>query len=257
MPSKDTFLFIMAGLVIVFFVVFILGRSSGSVSRRSRYQRRRFDATELYGPRNYRAEPYGQQGSSLWLVFLILLLLGGVVIWQWPLVSSLIPLRVPAVHLPLQQQPSIPFSDTVMGGPDMTAVQVDHVLQGSPAQGIGDELTNLSKQYQIKSSFALAMFHYESNFGREGVARITKSWGNIKCTSGWKCDPTGNYRMYATYADGLADFFEVIKQYYFPEGRTTVASILPKYAPAYDHNNVSKYIASVRRDMQHYQEGQL
>src|SRR2546421_476080 len=77
------------------------------------------------------------------------------------------------------------------------------------------------------------------------------------CTAGYACDRTGGYRMYRNWRQGAADWYQLIATVYLPEGRVTVASIIPKYAPSADHNDEQAYINSVLRDVSRYQQGEI
>ena len=147
----------------------------------------------------------------------------------------------------------------VRTGPTLSASFINQVLAsaGSPAIGLGDALYQLSEQYQIDDAVALAFFHHDSGYGKDGVAASTHSLGNIRCTAGYACDPTGGYRMYRNWRQGAADWYQLITTVYLPEGRVTVASIIPKYAPSADHNDEQAYINSVLRDVSRYQRGEV
>src|SRR5262249_10466202 len=123
--------------------------------------------------------------------------------------------------------------------------------------GLGQALSSLSEQYQINDAYALAFFHHESTYGKYGVAASTRNFGNIRCTAGSTCDPKGLYRSYASWQAGAADWFKLISTVYVSEGRTTVASIIPKYAPSDDGNNVTAYINAVSDDVSRWQKGQV
>lgn len=111
--------------------------------------------------------------------------------------------------------------------------------------------------YGIDPVFALAFFHHESTFGLRGVAVVTLSIGNIRCTTGWQCDPSGGYRAYPSWRAGVADWYALMKTVYIAEGRTTVATIIPQYAPQMDHNDEGAYIQGVMADVIRWRGGQL
>lgn len=153
--------------------------------------------------------------------------------------------------------PGAPAEQSVLGGPDLSPTFINQVLAraDSPAGALGDTLYQLSQQYHIKDSFALAVFHHESTFGRYGVAAATHSLGNIRCSPGWLSCISG-YRAYATWAAGALDFYRVIAAQYLPDKRTTVETIIPKYAPIGDHNDPTSYIQAVVADMMRWQAGE-
>ena len=137
---------------------------------------------------------------------------------------------------------------SVVGGPSLSAAKVDTILSnaGSPAAGTGNVFTLDSAEYNIDDAVALAFFHHESSFGTSGIAVQTKSLGNIGCSDGYAC--IQGFRAYATWKDGIDDWFQLIKSVYVGSGLTTLSQIIPKYAPA-SENDPSAYIAAVESDM--------
>ena len=115
--------------------------------------------------------------------------------------------------------------------------------------GTGQALYDLSRRYGIADEYALAFFQYESAFGTTGVAQVTRSLGNIRCSQGYHC--IAGYRAYPTWQAGYEDWFKLIK-FGYVTGQVsrkcpcvTVQQIIPVYAPASDHNNEAAYIAAV------------
>ena len=134
----------------------------------------------------------------------------------------------------------------VRGTPTLAVDFVNRVLAAahSPTQGTGQALYDLSKQYGIDDAYALAFFQHESQFGTTGIARLTHSLGNIRCTAGYQC--IGGFRTYASWAQGYQDWYKLIRTLYINEWHlSTVEQIVPVYAPAADHNNVAGYITAV------------
>jgi hypothetical protein len=78
---------------------------------------------------------------------------------------------------------------TVLGKPSLSAAFIDRVLDHaqSPARGTGMALYALSMLYGIDDAYALAFFQHESQFGTTGMARVTLSLGNIRCSAGYQC----------------------------------------------------------------------
>jgi murein DD-endopeptidase MepM/ murein hydrolase activator NlpD len=96
---------------------------------------------------------------------------------------------------------------------------------------------------------ALGFFEKESSLGKNGVASYTKSLGNIRCTSGYECFTTegnGSFRRYATWADGMSDWVQLMHFYKNEWKLIAIEEIIPKYAPAADNNNPPMYIAGVK-----------
>lgn len=167
-----------------------------------------------------------------------------------PGLSSLVPPQPPA------SPHHAPAFYTVMGKPSLSAAFVNRVLARahSPASGTGQALYDLSVQYHIDDAFALAFFEHESAFGTTGIARVTRSLGNIRCTPGYQC--INGYRVYQSWPSGYRDWYHLIEDGYV-QGHitiplvghtcTTVSQIVPVYAPANDGNNVPGYIAAVEQ----------
>ena len=147
----------------------------------------------------------------------------------------------------------------VTGPPTVTASFINHILTlaHSPAQGIGNVMYQQGVKYGIDPVYALAFFHHESSFGLAGMARSTHSIGNIRCTQGYTCDPTGGYRSYPSYAVAVDDWYSLLASVYIPRGLNTVEKIIPVYAPMRDHNNEAAYIASVNADVALWREGKV
>ena len=135
---------------------------------------------------------------------------------------------------------------SVVAPPSVSAATIDAVLAQwqSPATGLGATFYDLGVQYGIDPAYALAFFVYESGAGTQGVARFTRSIGNIRTSPGYQ-DYEG-YRAYDTWAAGIADWYSLIRDPYVDAwGKRTVADIIPTYAPSGDNNNPAGYIADV------------
>lgn len=131
----------------------------------------------------------------------------------------------------------------------LTAAQINTVLctNHSPACGTGQALYQDAMSAQIDDSYALAVFHAESSYGIAGIAKTTRSLGNIMCSSGYTC--YSGYRSYASWEAGYADWFSLIKNLYINTKKlTTVATIAEVYAPPTD-NNTSQYVANIETTM--------
>ncbi len=147
-------------------------------------------------------------------------------------------------------------SDSVVGGPSLSAAFVDQVLvaAGSPAVGTGQALYDLSVQYHVDDAYALATFWHESTYGKFGYAFPDHALGNIICAGYPTCN--GRFRWYASWQEGYADFYRLIAREYVPRGLVTVAAIEPVYAPTTE-NDTSLYIRSVVRAMSLYRSGHI
>ena len=152
----------------------------------------------------------------------------------------------PEVQQP-QPAPAQPGAYSILGPPSLSVNQIEVVLRqyGSPAAGLGQKLYDLGIKYGIDPAYALAFFVHESGCGTKGVARTSKSIGNIRWTEGY-----GNfegYRSYPTWEAGMDDWYKLITDLYIGGwGLRTVDAIIPVYAPWGDNNNPPGYIASVK-----------
>lgn len=146
----------------------------------------------------------------------------------------------------------------LQGAPSLTPAFIEQVLRlaHSPAQGTGQALYDLSQQYGIDDAYALAFFREESQYGTTGIARFTKSLGNIRCSAGYRCQ--AGYRSYTTYASGYADWYHLIATLYIGQWHlNTVQQVIPRYAPASDGNNPDAYIASVLQAVSMWRRGDV
>ena len=146
----------------------------------------------------------------------------------------------------------------VRGTPTLAASFVNRVLAAahSPAQGTGQALYDLSRQFGIDDAYALAFFQHESQFGTTGMARTTHSLGNIRCSTGYQC--INGYRAYSYWVAGYQDWYRLIHTLYIGTWHlTTVEQILPVYAPVSDGNNVAGYIADVEQAVGHWRRGEV
>ncbi len=137
--------------------------------------------------------------------------------------------------------------------PTITAQYIDSQLcsHQSPACGTGQSLYDLGKQYGIDPAFALAFFWHESNYGLQGVARYSKSIGNLRCIPSAQC--VGGYAYFPSWEAGYAAWYKLItSKTYTGGGRVTVAQIIPTYAPASDHNDPTSYINAVQSSVNQY-----
>ena len=150
----------------------------------------------------------------------------------------------------------------VEGPPTITAAQIERVLAeyNSPAVGHGQEMYDLGLKYGINPAVSLAFFIHESSAGSNPAwagwkpdGTTTHNIGNIICTPGWSC--FGRFREYATWGEGIEDWYKLIKELYVGEWqRKTVEDIIPKYAPASDNNNESAYIDAVKNMVSQWQQ---
>jgi hypothetical protein len=151
--------------------------------------------------------------------------------------------------------------NNVLGSPSISPEKIDAVLRqyNSPAAGFGKALYDLGVHYGIDPAYALAFFIHESSAGTQGVAAITKSIGNIRCTAGYDCYQTsgnGSFRRYSSWEAGAEDWYKLIKDQYVTRwGLKTLEQIIPVYAPSADNNNPTGYIQQVANMVNSWRNG--
>jgi hypothetical protein len=139
--------------------------------------------------------------------------------------------------------------------PSISAGQIDQVLAAyhSPAIGTGAVFYDLGLRYGVDPAYALAFYIVESHAGTRGVARFTHAIGNIRTTPGYR-DYEG-YRAYDTYAEGIEDWFKLLKELYIDGWHlATPVTILPRYAPWGDNNDPLTYANTVTRLVDSWQQ---
>src|SRR5216684_2760577 len=144
----------------------------------------------------------------------------------------------------------------VRGKPSLSAEFINSVLEHyhSPAAGKGQALYDDGVKYGIDPAYALAFFMHESSFGTTGVAKVTRSLGNIRASEGYK--NYDGYRLYHTWEEGFEDWYKLIANQYVEQWRlTTVDQIVPVYAPSSDNNDVAAYIQAVKTAVDRWRGG--
>lgn len=156
---------------------------------------------------------------------------------------------------------SIPLSSVagqhaIQGPPTVTAAFIDSTLckAASPACGTGQVLYDYGKLYDIDPAYALAFFKHESSYGKYGVASTNRGIGNIRCTPGYQC--LYGFRAYASWQQGYADWYQLIRWYITDLHKSTIEQIVPTYAPSVE-NDTPAYIASVVDSVAAWRAGNL
>jgi hypothetical protein len=147
---------------------------------------------------------------------------------------------------------------TVLGHPTVTVAFINQVLLAykSPAAGKGQTLYDLGVEHGIDPAFALAFFLHESTFGTRGEATKSLSLGNLRCIPNFRCED--NFAQFNTWEDGFKAWYQLIRNLYVAQWKlTTVDQIIPKYAPAADHNNEQAYIAALKHALDRWHSGQI
>ncbi len=152
---------------------------------------------------------------------------------------------------------------TLRRPPSIGAQFIDQVLAryGSPAQGTGAVWVELGQHYGIDPAYALAFFIHESSAGTDpGWAGLkpgggsTHNIGNIICAGYPSC--FGRFRDYASWREGIEDWYALIDREYIARGLTTVELVIPVYAPAFE-NDVGNYTNVVSATVARWRRGAL
>jgi cell wall-associated NlpC family hydrolase len=153
-------------------------------------------------------------------------------------------------HSPAALATTNPWS--VTGPASVSAAQIDSILaaNSSPAAGHGATFVAMGARYGIDPVFALAFFAYESTFGRDPFHRLpdgshTHNIGNITCSPNWNGPCKGRFRIYASWEQGIEDWFRLIRRAYVDAGYTTIDTIIPRYAPPFE-NTTDLYLSVTR-----------
>jgi hypothetical protein len=120
----------------------------------------------------------------------------------------------------------------------------------SPALPEADAMYQACVEEGCDPALVLAFFEHESSGGLHGVAALTKSIGNIRCTDGYSCYTTegnGSFRQYVSWSEGVRDWTRLLRMYKDDWKRVTLEDIIPKYAPQADNNDEAAYIAAVKK----------
>jgi len=250
----------LVGAIVVFFVLACLTSGPGRKNRPNMGNQRQFSnmgmgAMQYPGHTMRRSNPLSNIIWVLVILTIAYVLLGMYAPSVLHSIQSNFHLSAPAPHSSPQGG-----SESIVGSPTVSADLMDRVLEqaGSPApRTFGKMLYALGIEYHIDPVFPLAFFHHESTFGLKGVAAVTHGLGNVRCTAGWVCDPSGGYRAYPTWILGAEDWFEVMQHVYVEHGLTTVSKIIHVYAPAADHNNEPAYVQAVMSDVAKWRSGQV
>ncbi|MFN0062421.1 MAG: hypothetical protein ACKVPX_07875 [Myxococcaceae bacterium] len=168
---------------------------------------------------------------------------------------------IPGAQQNLSRLKIPPGEHSIRGSLSLSANQINEVLASarSPAAGTGDAWVKWGTYYNIDPAYALAFFRRESSFGahprwigRMDGGRYTKNVGNIRYRG--RPNPQrqpqygvyDGFRSYATWDDGIQDWYKLLSQDSNYAGLHTVEQILPVYAPTFE-NDTDAYVTDVVR----------
>ncbi len=152
--------------------------------------------------------------------------------------------------------------NVMTGSSSISAERIDEILASwnSPAVGTGVSWVKYSKQYNLDAAHAIAFFVHESGAGTnprwagwKGNGLSTHNVGNIICTGSTAC--YGRFRDYDSWDAGIEDWFKLLATEYTTKGLTTVATVIPVYAPSFE-NDVPAYVNAVTSRVTCYRSSQ-
>lgn len=167
-----------------------------------------------------------------------------------------------SVASPSPQPTHVSSVGSLLGPPSLSAAFVDRVLEAlhSPASGLGRVFYHDSVKYGIDDAFALAFFQHESGAGTTGEARVTYSIGNERCIADRPCidRDRGGYAQMSSWSDGIDHWYFLISVLYVKQWHcTTLAQIIPRYAPNSDGNNEAAYVAAIASSVTVWRSGRV
>lgn len=112
-------------------------------------------------------------------------------------------------------------------------------------------------QRRVDSAFLLAMFKHESQYGTQGTATQTHSWGNTRLPVHGNVKPIGTaqgrrgtFPIFKNWADGGISTVARFVEYGPYQGKRTVEEIVPIWAPVTDGNDPGRYVQAVLAEME-------
>ena len=156
--------------------------------------------------------------------------------------------------------------------PRLSPAFIDKVLSAyhSPAAGLGQQIYNLGQQYGVNSDLLLGIYGHESLFGTTGEARKSRSVGNLRCLDSsyapYHPSCADGYAQFPTWFDGIGAFYRLLKVGYLNgvvttpivgHRCTTLAQVIPVWAPVSDGNDPIAYINDVLSFLHAWDSGRV
>ncbi len=139
------------------------------------------------------------------------------------------------MHAPSVSVAALRAALQAAGSPALDAAYADH-------KDAAEYIWDSGRVLGVDPAVVMAIFQHESAFGTRGMARQTRSVGNIRPLPG---QPQLNgYRLYASWQQGIDDCYRLLRSY-AANGAGTIPQAIPVWAPPSDNNDDSAYIASV------------
>jgi hypothetical protein len=143
------------------------------------------------------------------------------------------------MHVPSVSVDTIRSALAAAGSPALGATYAD-------GKDAAEYIWDAGRVLGVDPAVIMAIFHHESVFGTQGMARLTNSVGNIRPLAG---QPSlDGYRLYRSWQEGIDDCYRLLRSY-AQHGATTIPQAIPVWAPPSDNNDDSAYISSVLETM--------
>ena len=120
-----------------------------------------------------------------------------------------------------------------------TLDQFKNVLKGTPMEAEAEAVYNMSLKEGLNPAFVAGLAGAESSFGSKGKAVGRNNPFNYGVYR------NQTYGSYAESTQGLARALRDPNGYYYGEGRKDLTSILQKYSPSSDGNNIPVHMRNI------------
>lgn len=146
---------------------------------------------------------------------------------------------------------------TILHAPRISKATFAKVLRnaGSPAAPYANRIYDEFVKKGVDPAFALAVYRKESSYGKAGVARWTKGWGNLRTSPNYPSK--SGFAYYPNYIVGAADTARLMRIYGLNQirpGKKTSTALTFAYvwAPAADNNAPAAYGPQVVKFINEY-----
>lgn len=136
----------------------------------------------------------------------------------------------------------------ILGAPSIDLEQFTGILRsaGSPAAGEAAGIYAAALRYHVDPAVLLATFQHESSFGKAGIARGTKSIGNLRYTAAsapYGSRGAAGFTAYPSWTLGAADASRLLASslYGGSRGYSSALTFPARWAPASDGNSPIQY----------------
>lgn len=137
-----------------------------------------------------------------------------------------------------------------------SAQAVDDILKGTGLEGQGAAIASFASRYNVPIPLALSMLRKEASFNAPGsLSNRNNNPGNLRDPGGYYggSGMNGGFRVYDTLEEGLEAYFKLLdREYRAYIDTANWGSLVGKYAPSSDGNNVAQYVSQITEWMAQY-----